>query len=192
MSRALSPSFARCYGLARVARVWKISRASVYRSLKQTPPTTITCRPGPVGAVLRGSGRSHPPAYRCFQPSRRGRSQVMAHCALQTSARSTSHERRKYARTKLACATSRRRTAAKPHYGTITTDKVNEMWGTDMYADEDQPGRPGQCPRRRATRHSTVAGIQARRRPIASRPMAQSISACSGASEPSRPWWRVD
>jgi hypothetical protein len=31
MSRALSPSFARCYGLARVARVWKISRASVYR-----------------------------------------------------------------------------------------------------------------------------------------------------------------
>ena len=50
MSRALSPSFARCYGLARAARVWKISRASVYRSLKQTPPTTITCRPGPVGA----------------------------------------------------------------------------------------------------------------------------------------------
>ena len=33
MSRALSPSFARCYRLARVARVWKISRASVYRSL---------------------------------------------------------------------------------------------------------------------------------------------------------------
>ena len=38
MSQALSPSFARCYGLARVARVWKISRASVYRSLKETPP----------------------------------------------------------------------------------------------------------------------------------------------------------
>ena len=44
MSRALSPSFARCYGLARVARVWKISRASVYRSLKETPPNTITRR----------------------------------------------------------------------------------------------------------------------------------------------------
>jgi tetratricopeptide (TPR) repeat protein len=36
MSKALSPSFACCYGLARVARVWKISRASVYRSLKET------------------------------------------------------------------------------------------------------------------------------------------------------------
>ena len=32
MSRALSPSVARCYGLARVARVWSISRASVYRA----------------------------------------------------------------------------------------------------------------------------------------------------------------
>ena len=37
MSR-LSPSSARCYGLARVARVWSVSRASVYRSLKETPP----------------------------------------------------------------------------------------------------------------------------------------------------------
>jgi hypothetical protein len=37
MSQALSPSFARCYGLARVARVWKIARASVYRSLKEKP-----------------------------------------------------------------------------------------------------------------------------------------------------------
>ena len=50
MSQTLSPSVARCYGLARVARVWKISRASVYRSRKETPPNTITRRPGPVGA----------------------------------------------------------------------------------------------------------------------------------------------
>ena len=35
MSCALSPSVARCYGLARVARVWSISRASVYRALKE-------------------------------------------------------------------------------------------------------------------------------------------------------------
>src|SRR3954468_1907331 len=48
MSQILSPSLARCYGKVRVARVWKISRASVYRSL--TPPNTISGRPGPVGA----------------------------------------------------------------------------------------------------------------------------------------------
>ena len=35
---------------ARVARVWKVARASVYRSLKETPPNTIARRPGPVGA----------------------------------------------------------------------------------------------------------------------------------------------
>jgi hypothetical protein len=58
MSQALSPSFARCYGLARVARVWKISRASVYRSLKETTPNTITRRPGPVGAVFRVLGEA--------------------------------------------------------------------------------------------------------------------------------------
>src|SRR5271163_1175906 len=50
MSQTLSPSLARCYGMARVTRMWKISRASVYRSLKETPPNTIARRPGPVGA----------------------------------------------------------------------------------------------------------------------------------------------
>ena len=49
MSQTLSPSSARCYGLARVAHVWTVSRASVYRSLKETP-NTIARRPGPVGA----------------------------------------------------------------------------------------------------------------------------------------------
>src|SRR4029077_11725141 len=50
MSQTLSPSLARCYGLARVARAWNISRASVYRSLKETLPNTIVRRPGPAGA----------------------------------------------------------------------------------------------------------------------------------------------
>ena len=61
MSQTLSPSSARCFGLARVARVWTVARASVYRSLKETPPNTIARRPGPVGVDLprfRGEVRS--------------------------------------------------------------------------------------------------------------------------------------
>ena len=50
MSQTLSSSIARCYGLARVARVWNVSRASVYRALKETQPSTPPRRPGPVGA----------------------------------------------------------------------------------------------------------------------------------------------
>jgi putative transposase len=50
MSQTLSPSVARCYGLARVARVWSVSRASVYRSREEMRSHTIARRPGPVGA----------------------------------------------------------------------------------------------------------------------------------------------
>src|ERR1700690_4347513 len=50
MSQTLSPSLARCYGMARGPPVWKISRARVFRSLKETPPNTIAGSPGPVGA----------------------------------------------------------------------------------------------------------------------------------------------
>jgi hypothetical protein len=50
MSQTLSPSFARSYGLARVARVWDISRAGVYRILKGIQSHTILRRPGPIGA----------------------------------------------------------------------------------------------------------------------------------------------
>ena len=59
MSQIRSPSLARCYGKVRVARVWKISRASVYRSLKETPPNTSARRPGPVGACPGSRTRSN-------------------------------------------------------------------------------------------------------------------------------------
>src|SRR5271155_3025167 len=50
MSQTLSPSLARCYGMGGVTPLWEGSRASVYRSLKETPPNTIARRRGPVGA----------------------------------------------------------------------------------------------------------------------------------------------
>ena len=83
MSKALSPSFACCYGLARVARVWKISRASVY-PLSQRDDAEHE-RPSPRSGRRmfgRGTGRSYPPANRCLPPSRRGLPQVMGAIAL--------------------------------------------------------------------------------------------------------------
>src|SRR5512141_1274317 len=47
MSRAVSPSVDRVYGLVRVARCWNVSRATVYRH--RQAPAAPKRRPGPVG-----------------------------------------------------------------------------------------------------------------------------------------------
>ena len=49
MSRQVSPSTARTYGIERVARLWGISRATVYRHRR--PGGGGRRRPGPVGAM---------------------------------------------------------------------------------------------------------------------------------------------
>jgi hypothetical protein len=48
MSRALSPSTNRSYGVAMVSRLWRTARATVYR---QRSPATEHRRPGPLGPM---------------------------------------------------------------------------------------------------------------------------------------------
>ena len=48
MSRTLSPSSGKPYGLARVCRVWRSARASIYRHRHPEPTRQ---RPGPAGPM---------------------------------------------------------------------------------------------------------------------------------------------
>ncbi|GJE01225.1 hypothetical protein GMJLKIPL_3154 [Methylobacterium isbiliense] len=50
MSRAVSPSSGTVYGLARVCRIWGVSRATVHRHLSPARPEPSR-RPGPVGPM---------------------------------------------------------------------------------------------------------------------------------------------
>ena len=50
MSRRVSPSTDQVYGLQRVTRIWRVSRATVYRHRHQ-PEALERRRPGPLGAM---------------------------------------------------------------------------------------------------------------------------------------------
>jgi hypothetical protein len=134
MSQTLSPSIARCYGLARVARVWKVPRASVYRSLKETQPNTISRRPGPVGACsdaeLAGHIRQQIAASRLHGEGYRKLWARLRFAGVRASPRRV---RRVMRQNGLLAPHRVGRTEAKPHDGTIITDKVNEMWGTRQF-----------------------------------------------------------
>src|SRR5580765_1534619 len=145
MSQALSPSLARCYGLARVARVWKISRASAYRSLKETPPNTSGRRPGPGGACsdaeLAEHIRQHIAASRLHGEGYRKLWARLRFAGVRTSPRRV---RRVMRENGLLAPHRVGRTKTKPHDGTIITDKVNEV-GNRHDADHHHPGGPSQC-----------------------------------------------
>ena len=123
MSQTLSPSLARCYGMARVARVWKISRASVYRSFKETPPNTIARRPGPVGACsdveLAEHIRQHIAASRLHGEGYRKLWARLRFAGVRTSPRRV---RRVMRENGLLAPHRVGRTKTKPHDGTIIAD----------------------------------------------------------------------
>src|SRR6202790_1164904 len=188
MSQTLSPSLARCYGMARVTRMWKISRASVYRSLKETPPNTIAGRPGPVGACsdaeLAEHIRQHIAASRLHGEGYRKLWARLRFAGVRTSARRV---RRVMRENGLLAPHRVGRTETKPHDGTIITDKANEMWGTDM--TQTIPVREGRANVFVTVEHanSEVVGIHASRsanRFEALEPVRQGVRRCFGAIAP--------
>ena len=118
-------------GLARVERFAR-------RRLSLSQGSAIACdrpsSPRSDQALVRMlTGRSYPPGNRSVRLSRRRLSQTMgatARCrgSLRPSPRAPGDGERTACLRPIASGTSHEKT----HDGTIVTDKVNEMWGTDM------------------------------------------------------------
>src|SRR3954468_8338169 len=132
MSRQVSPSTDKAYGIERVSRLWGVSRATVYRHRR--PADGERRRPGPVGAM---------------------RDDALVEAIRQLLTDSPFHgegHRKLWARLRFAgVRTSRRRVlrltrqhgllahqrpgrphGPRAHDGTITTGRVDLMWGTDL------------------------------------------------------------
>jgi putative transposase len=133
MSRIVSPSLGKAYGLTRVCRVWRMARATVYRHrrpTRQEPPR----RPGPIGpmpdtalvaeirTVLAGSpfhGEGH---RKVWARLRFG--------GVRTSKRRVLRLMREHHLLAPSRVGSPR--GPRSHDGTIIPDTVDTMWGTDL------------------------------------------------------------
>ena len=188
MSQTLSPSFARHYGLARVARVWNVSRAGVYRFRSETRSDTIARRPGPVGACSDAELAEH--IRRQIINSGfhgEGYRKIWARLRFADVRASPRRVRRVMGEHGLLAPHRAGRAEAKAHDGTIVTDNVNEMWGTDM--TQTVTIGEGRAYVFVAVEHanSEVVGIHAARsanRFEALEPIRQGVSGCFGAIAP--------
>lgn len=137
MSAELSPGTGRRYGLLLVSRIWAVSRATIYRQrqrAQELPPARK--RPGPIGPMtdsalvtaikrllqispFHGEGYRKVWARLRFEGIRSSRRRVLR---LMREHGLLAHQRVGKPR------------GSKAHDGTIITEKVDEMWGTDMTA----------------------------------------------------------
>jgi putative transposase len=133
MSRQVSLATGRAYGLQRVTRIWGVSRATVYRH-RRPAAAVARKRPGPLGPMsdealvtairqLLTDSPFHGEGYRKLwarlrfvgiRTSRRRVLRLMCEHGL------LAHQR------------AGRPRGSKAHDGTITTERVNVMWGSDL------------------------------------------------------------
>jgi putative transposase len=133
MSRLASPATGRVYGLSRVTRIWGVSRATVYRHCR--PAAAVTRRrPGPLGAMadealvaairqLLADSPFHGEGYRKLWARLR-------FAGMRASRRRVLRLMREHGL--LAHQRIGRPHGPRAHDGTITTARVDAMWGSDL------------------------------------------------------------
>jgi hypothetical protein len=133
MSRHVSPSTNRPYGLLRVTQLWRTARATVYRQRRHDVPPPRR-RPGPVGPMpdddlvaairdLLAESPFHGEGYRKIWARLR-------FAGIRTSKRRVLRLMREHGL--LAPGRVGRPHGPRAHDGTIRTERVDEMWGTDL------------------------------------------------------------
>jgi putative transposase len=197
MSRQVSPFTNKVYGLLRVTRIWGVSRATLYRHRRPTKLIERK-RPGPLGAMsdedlvvairqLLTDSPFHGEGYR----KRRAAYAGCAHgppdgarlrfTGIRTSRRRVLRLMQEHGL--LAHQRAGRAHGPKAHDGTITTERVDTMWGTDLTSVMTGEGQAAVFV---AVDHCSAecVGVHASRcanRFEALEPIKQGVRACFGA-----------
>lgn len=139
MSRTYSISTRRPFGMSLVCRVWGVPRATVYRHRTplESSETANTQRPprrrGPQGACSDADLFRHIQAVIEASPfSGEGYRKVWARLRAQNVRTAPRRVRRVMKENNLLAPQRPVQRDAHPHDGTIVTDRVDEVWGTDM------------------------------------------------------------
>jgi transposase InsO family protein len=131
MSATVSPSSGRAYGIARVARVWRIARASVYRH--RASPITLRRR-GPSGPLADADLVAEIRAILLASPFHgEGYRKVWARLRFK-GIRTAKRRVMRLMRDNALQAPHRQGRPRGPrnHDGVIRTEHVDQMWGTDL------------------------------------------------------------
>ena len=184
MSRAVSPSTSRPYGVLRVAQAWGLSRATVYRRRRHDEPRPRR-RPGPAGPMPDGALVDEIRRLLADSPFHgEGHRKVWARLRLKgvrTSKRRVLRLMRAHGL--LAPGRVGRPHGPKAHDGTIRTERVDAMWGADLTSTMTDEGQASIFI---AVDHCSTEciGIHAARRATrfeALEPVRQGVRACFGA-----------
>ena len=184
MSRQVSPSTSRPYGILRVTRLWGRSRATLYRH-RRSDQQRCRRRPGPVGPMPDEALVEAIRQLLVASPFHgEGHRKVWARlrfAGIRTSKRRVLRLMREHGW--LAPGRGGRPHGPRAHDGTIRTERVDAMWGTDLTSTMTGEGQASifvtvdHC-------STECVGIHAARRATrfeALEPLRQGVRACFGA-----------